>query len=232
MPELKVLVIEDDRRLGPLLLDLLESAGYLARLARRLDEAWDSLQAWHPAAVLLDLGLPDGDGLDFCGRLRGDERFKDLGILMLTARGDKQDVVRGLEQGADDYLTKPFNERELLARLKALTRRFEGKSAPPAGALSSGSLRLDLSAHEAWLGHEPMALTLREFELLKVLMQHVDEALSREKILDLAWGEGTATVSKVVDVHCHYLRKKMGAEAERLVTVPQVGYRLLPPLTS
>lgn len=229
MPEPKVLVIEDDRRLGPLVVELVEAAGFQARLARRLDEAWTLAQDWQPDALVLDLGLPDGDGLDFCGRVRADARLRRCGVLMLTARGSKQDVVRGLEQGADDYLSKPFNERELAARLKALLRRFEAPGAPPSSGPRSGRLRLDLSAHEAWLGAERLSLTLREFELLRVLIEHAGVALSRERILDLAWGEGTAAVPKVVDVHCHYLRKKLGDEAARIVTVPQVGYRLDPP---
>jgi len=223
--ETTIVVVEDD----PNIADLLDL--YLRREGWRVLSCPDGetgLQLVHdhsPRVVLLDVGLPGTlDGLEVCRRLR--EARPDLGIIMVTARDGEIDRVLGLELGADDYVTKPFSPREMVARVKALLRRSEPNRAATAPAIHDlGEIVVDCGRRQAELGGEPIALAAREFDLLVFLCEHRGLALSRRQLLDGVWGDGWIGDERTVDVHVRQLRKKLG-DSFALSTVWSVGYRL------
>jgi two-component system phosphate regulon response regulator PhoB len=221
-----VLVVEDDVAVLRLTSDLLRGEGCRVMGAATLEEGWSLASKHLPALVVLDWQFPKGSGLDLCKKLKASPITKAAGVFMLTARGASNDIVEGLKAGADDYMPKPFHEQEFLARVEALLRRFQPATRPAKVELESGALRLSRSSRKAWNGEEELRLTLREFELLSVLMQRPGEALSRDELIQAAWGPGTAIVAKAVDVHITHLRAKLTSEAARIKSVPQVGYRL------
>lgn len=221
-----VLVVEDDPAVLRLTSDLLRGEGCQVLGAPTLEEGWALASKHLPALVVLDLQFPKGNGIDLAKKLKSSPITKAMGIFMLTARGASEEIVEGLKAGADDYMAKPFHEQEFLARVEALLRRFLPAMKPGKAELASGSLRLSRSSRQAWAGEEELRLTLREFELLSVLLSRPGEALSREELIQAAWGPGTAIVAKAVDVHITHLRAKMGAEGARIKSVTQVGYRL------
>lgn len=225
----RALVIDDERALASIVASYLRQAQFETteshegveglRLARELD----------PAVVVLDLGLPGMDGVEVCRQIR---TFSDCYIIMLTARVDEMDKVIGLSVGADDYLTKPFSPRELVARVQAMLRRPRGG----ASALSVsnptrrfGDLRIDPGGREVWLGDEMVAVTRTEFDILDALSANPNLVLSRRQILDDVWGPGWIGDEHVVDVHVANLRKKLEAipsEPRYILTVRGVGYRM------
>jgi DNA-binding response OmpR family regulator len=233
MPEKKavrqeILIVEDEPSVAKTLSDVLIAEGYNTQMADTLKAARAFLATTIPELVMLDLNLPDGDGLELAAFLRQSGNPAPCGLIMLTARGSKDDIVRGLELGADDYLTKPYHEREMLARVGALLRRKETKTGGvtrKARLLKHGIISLDPFSHEVWLDGEETKLTRREFEILKVFMQHPGQALSREAIIQEAWGGDLSIVQRVVDVHVGHLRRKLGEAAAKIETVPQVGFR-------
>lgn len=192
----------------------------------RVMTAQDALAAEPADIVLLDLGLPDGDGLQVCRLLR---RRHNCGVIMLTARGEPRDRVLGLRTGADDYVVKPFELEELLARIDAVARRTRtDRSRPEAlGTLEAGELVLDLDARNARLGDRELALTPKEFDLLRLLVAHHGRVCSRSMILDQVWEAAYETPSRTLDVHVAALRTKLGAAAPvEIRTVRGVGYLL------
>jgi two-component system alkaline phosphatase synthesis response regulator PhoP len=227
MKDIHVLIIEDDPAVLTLTRDMLFKEKYLVQTAGTLSEGRSALHKMHPDLVVLDLGLPDGDGLSLCRDLKRDPSTHEIPVFILTARGSSEEIVAGLESGADDYLPKPFNEREFLARARTILRR-KGTGAVGSERVS-GLLKLNTDAHEAWCKGKPVDLTLREFEILQVFLDNPGKALGRDEIVKLAWGPTTAIVPRVVDVHVGHLRNKLGAEGKRIETIPQVGYRLAPP---
>jgi DNA-binding response OmpR family regulator len=226
MKGVKVLVIEDDPSVSAVVRDLLVAEEYNVQVAGDLASGLAQAVQFRPQLIILDLNLPDGDGLKLCASLKESTSTRDIEIFMLTSRGTAEDIVRGLEAGAEDYLAKPFHQREFLARVRKILRRSQ--AAPASEAIASGRLKLDPSSHEAWLDSKPLRLTLREYEILQVLMEREGDALTRDDILRAAWGPSISIVPKVVDIHIGHLRQKLGAEGKRLATVPQVGYKLLP----
>ena len=228
MGTFRILIIEDDPTVATLTRDLLLKSGYEAETRSTGAEGWARLQAESYDLLVLDLGLPDVEGLEICKRVRESAAQGNLPIFILTARGSSDDIVRGLEAGAEDYLPKPFNEREFVARVQAILRRRTAQEARN-DFLSSGKIRLSPSSHEAWCSEKPVPLTLREFDLLRIFLSNPGKALTREELIKLAWGPTTAIVPKVVDVHVGHLRTKLGPEGKRIETVPQVGYKLLTP---
>jgi DNA-binding response OmpR family regulator len=217
-----VVVMEDDHNISDLV------ALYLRRDGFRVLQASDGLgglKAVHrerPRLVILDIGLPgEIDGFEVCRRLRKDG---DIPVVMLTARDDEVDRVLGLELGADDYVTKPFSPRELVARVRAILRRSDGPGRPPE-VLSVGELTVDQGRREVTVPAGPVSLTAREFDLLAYLMAHRGLALSRRQLLDGVWGGDWYGDERTVDVHVRQLRKKLG-DALPLTTVWGVGYRL------
>ncbi|MEX1142380.1 MAG: response regulator transcription factor [Thermoleophilaceae bacterium] len=218
----RVLVVEDDRDIADVLRRSLDLDGYEVRLAGDGQAALDQAGAFEPDAVILDLGLPKLDGVEVCRRLRADG---DVPILMLTARDGVDARVAGLDSGADDYLVKPFERRELLARVRALLRRR-----PPRGSASLvvGDLRLNADAHEALRGERRLDLTAREFELLEYLMRNERLVVSRERLLDDVWGYHPYAETNTVDVFVSNVRRKLEAEGEERIlhTVRGSGYVL------
>jgi two-component system OmpR family response regulator len=220
---MRVLVVEDEKKLGELLGRGLREEGYAADVADRGEAALWMARAVDYDAIVLDLMLPGVDGFDVCRTLRRDGVWTP--VLMLTARDGIEDRVSGLDTGADDYLTKPFSFDELLARLRALTRRAPAER--PA-VLEVGNLRLDPAAHRAWRGEQELDLSAKEFALLEVFMRRPGVALTRTKLLDGAWDLAFESRSNVVDVYVRYLRQKIDQPfgTQSIETVRGVGYRL------
>jgi two-component system, OmpR family, response regulator len=220
---MRVLVVEDEKKLGELLGRGLREEGYAADVADRGEEALWMARAVPYDAIVLDVMLPGADGFEICRRLRHDGVWTP--VLMLTARDGVDDRVVGLDAGADDYLTKPFAFEELLARLRALTRRAPVERPP---VLEVGDLRLDPAAHRAWRGVEELDLSAKEFSLLELFMRRPGITLSRTQLLDGAWDIAFESRSNVVDVYVRYLREKIDRPFGRdsIETVRGVGYRL------
>ena len=218
-----MLVVEDEKKLGELLGRGLREEGYAADVADRGEAALWMAQAVDYDAIVLDVMLPGVDGFDVCRRLRKDGVWTP--VLMLTARDAIEDRVSGLDTGANDYLTKPFSFDELLARLRALTRRAPAER--PA-VLEVGALRLDPAAHRAWRGDHELDLSAKEFALLEVFMRRAGVALTRTQLLDGAWDLAFESRSNVVDVYVRYLRQKIDRPfgTDSIETVRGVGYRL------
>jgi DNA-binding response OmpR family regulator len=222
----RVLIVEDEPDIRDLVVHHLKREGYQVSAASSGEEALRQVQAAPPDLVLLDLMMPAMDGLEVCRRLRQDPATAMLPIVMLTAKGDEVDRVLGLEIGADDYVVKPFSPKELLARVRAVLRR--SRSAPGAAPLRLGALVMDLGTHTASVGGLALALTPKEFDLLRALVEARGRVLSREFLLDRVWGYSRASEieSRTVDVHIRRLRVKLGPEGRRILTVKSVGYRL------
>jgi two-component system OmpR family response regulator len=220
---MRVLVVEDEKKLGELLGRGLREEGYAADVADRGEEALWMARAVPYDAIVLDIMLPGADGFEVCRRLRHDGVWTP--VLMLTARDGVDDRVVGLDAGADDYLTKPFAFEELLARLRALTRRAPVERPP---VLEVGDLRLDPAAHRAWRGERELDLSAKEFSLLELFMRRPGVTLSRTQLLDGAWDIAFESRSNVVDVYVRYLREKIDRPFGRdsIETVRGVGYRL------
>jgi DNA-binding response OmpR family regulator len=216
----RVLVVEDDPDIGDVVRRSLRREGYDVRLAADGTTALDEAVVFEPDAVVLDLGLPEIDGVEVCRRLRAEG---DVPILMLTARDSVEARVAGLDSGADDYLVKPFDRQELLARLRALLRRR-----PPRGSASLvlGDLRLNPATREVFRGDRPLELTAREFELLEFMMRNERLVVSRDKLLEEVWGYAPFSETNTVDVFVSNLRRKLEANGEPRVlhTVRGAGY--------
>jgi DNA-binding response OmpR family regulator len=214
-------VIEDDEAIGALVGTYLEQAGFEVVRERTGARGFEAVDCREPRFVVLDLGLPDVDGFELCRRLRG---LGDVPILILTARDEEVDRVIGLELGADDYLTKPFSPRELVARVRAVLRRTD----PGSGSrvIQVGELRVDLRTRSATFGGSPLSLRTLEFELLAELAQNAGRVVRRDVLLDRVWGLSFAGGTRTVDVHVAQLRKKLG-RPDLIQTVRGIGYRLL-----
>jgi two-component system OmpR family response regulator len=218
-----IVVVEDDPAIGRLVAMYLEADGFDVDLAA--DGVAGLTAARRPATVMavVDLGLPGGlDGLEVCRRIRS---AGDLPVVILTAKRSEDDRVAGLELGADDYVTKPFSPRELVARVHAVLRRSTRSRPEPESVLVAGDVEVDLGRYEARVAGAPVALTPREYELLAFLARHAGAVMSRAQILDGAWGPGWYGDDRTVDVHVRQLRAKLG-EHLALTTVRGVGYRL------
>jgi two-component system, OmpR family, phosphate regulon response regulator OmpR len=222
----KLLLIDDDARLRTMVGDYLRGHGFEVDSAGTLADGRQRLSMGSYDALLLDLMLPDGDGLDFTRELRGEPRTRRLPLLMLTARGEPMDRIVGLELGADDYLPKPFEPRELLARVKALLRR-SAPDADDADVLRFGRLEIDLGAREARLDGQRCDLTGHQFDLLVVLAQSPGRVLSRDQIMDALKGHPMEAFDRSIDVHVSRIRALIEEDAKnpkRVLTVRGVGY--------
>ncbi|HEY3143966.1 MAG TPA: response regulator transcription factor [Acidimicrobiales bacterium] len=219
-----VVVVEDDDHIAELLELYIDRAGFRVARAVTGAEGLALVAAQQPAIAVVDIGLPDGiDGFEVCRRLRS---AGDVPVLMLTARGDETDRVVGLELGADDYVTKPFSPRELVARINAILRRSAAAVRDDArDTVVVGDVEVDLTRHEARRGGTAVKLAPREFALLAVLVENLGLVLSRRQLLDLAWGYDWYGDERTVDVHVRQLRRKLG-DGLPLVTLRRTGYRL------
>ncbi len=221
-----LLLIDDDTRLTAMVGDYLRGSGFAVDVAVTLSAGRARLRQGHYDALVLDLMLPDGDGLELTRELRADPRLKRLPLLMLTARGEPLDRVVGLELGADDYLAKPFEARELLARIKALLRRSQPDPANDE-VLAFGRLEIDLGARQARIDGQACDLTGHQFDLLVVLAQSAGRVLSRDQIMDALKGHPIEAFDRSIDVHISRIRACIEANAKnpkRVLTVRGAGY--------
>ena len=230
MSQKTILVVEDEENLRETLRYKFTAEGYRVITANDGEQAVETARSGRPDLVLLDIMLPGLSGLEVCRILRKD---MTVPILMLTARDDEVDKIVGLEVGADDYVTKPFSMRELMARVRAHLRRSEILAASPAEGtapvMNCGDLRLDAGAHKAWLRDKELDLKPKEFELLTFLMKNHGRVMKREQVLDQVWGYEAEVDTRTVDVHVRWLREKIEgdpAHPTRISTVRGIGYRL------
>jgi DNA-binding response OmpR family regulator len=225
----KVLIVEDDKDIVKILEYNLNKDGFRALTCRNGEDAIDLVKKEKPEIVILDLMLPGMDGLEVCKVLKKDEKTTSIPIVMLTAKTQESDKIVGLELGADDYITKPFSPRELIARIKAVLRRVKEKDKLPE-VLNIGDLSIDFSKIQVRLKGKLIELTAKEFELLKTLIKAKGRVLSRDYLLDTIWGFDKAMEiqTRTVDVHVRTLRKKLKHLAQHIITVKNYGYRFEP----
>lgn len=222
----KVLVVEDDAGIQELVRFSLDTAGYLTRGADSAEIAQKLIADELPDLIVLDWMLPGMTGLQFARLLRGDPRTRKLPIIMVTARGEEPDKIAGLEEGADDYIVKPFSPREMIARVQAVLRR----RAPELGQseLSNGPVRIDAISYEAYVNDQKITLTPVEFKLLRFLIANPGRVYSRGQLLDQVWGDHVYVEERTVDVHVRRLRMALGPAAEQLIeTVRGAGYKMV-----
>jgi DNA-binding response OmpR family regulator len=219
------LIVEDEANIASFVKLYLEKAGFAVERAATGADGVARQREADPALVVLDLNLPDIDGLEVCRRIRATSQVP---ILMLTARDDDIDKIVGLEVGADDYVTKPFNPRELVARIKTILRRAATPAAPAKRTvLTHGALRIDAGRREVTLDGQVLQLAPKEFDLLYALMEHHGIVLTRDQLLERVWGYTFAGDTRTVDVHVRQLRRKLG-DAAPIVTVWGIGYKAGP----
>jgi DNA-binding response OmpR family regulator len=220
-----VLVVEDESSIASFVSLYLKNAGYAVRTAATGAEALTEAAKADTSLIILDLMLPDVDGIEVCRRIR---KSSDVPILMLTARDEDVDKIIGLEVGADDYLTKPFNPRELVARVKSILRRaMPERRQQESAKLQHGDLKIDAGRREVRVGDEEIQLAPKEFDLLWELLDHKGLVLTRDQLLERVWGYTFAGDTRTVDVHVRQLRRKLG-DASPIVTVWGVGYKVAP----
>lgn len=226
---LPLLLLEDDPAIAETIVYALQREGFAVEHCLLLRDALAQLQRALPAAVILDVGLPDGSGLDLCRQLRQDPATAHLPVLILSARSEEFDRVLGLELGADDYLTKPFSPRELLARVRALLRRSQTTPTPAAQATAQPVFKHDLAGQRISLHGVPLALTRMEYGLLACLLDYPGRILARDYLFDRVWGEQAESADRTVDTHIKTLRAKLrGVDAQRdfITTHRGMGYSL------
>ena len=223
MTQHNILVVEDETSIASFVAAYLKNAGYAVRTAATSQTALTEIASEMPALIVLDLNLPDGDGVELCRRIR---KSSDVPILMLTARDEDVDKIIGLEVGADDYMTKPFNPRELVARVKSVLRRAAPERRRSETAeLSHGDLVINSGKREVHVGDEEIRLAPKEFDLLWELLDHRGIVLTRDQLLERVWGYTFAGDTRTVDVHVRQIRRKLG-DASPIVTVWGVGYKV------
>lgn len=223
-----VLLVDDEPSIIQLARMYLERDGFRVQAVGDGEKALEAIASQRPALVVLDIMLPKLDGFEVCRQLRS--RDDPVAILMLTARDEDIDKVLGLELGADDYLTKPFNPRELVARVKAILRRSERKPDTNESPQRVGELQIDPARREVLLGDQILALRSQEFDLLLVLVRQPGRVFTREQLLQQAWGFDFYGQTRTVDVHIAHLRKKLEGGSVKIETVTGVGYKLVVPL--
>jgi len=227
MSSTKILLVDDEQSILNLVEAYLKPEGFEVYTAADGPGGLKAAQAFKPDLIVLDIMLPGLDGLEVLRQLR---KTSNAYVILLTAKTEEIDKLVGLSVGADDYLTKPFSPRELVARIKAALRRLAGAGEPEKEVLLAGDLRVDLGSRRAWKGDAELQLTLMEFDLLRSLAENSGMALSRERLLERVWGADYYGDLRVVDVHIGHLRKKLG-DADLIQTVRGVGYRLDPGAT-
>ena len=226
----KILVVDDEENIAELISYNLTSNGYKVVIANNGNDAVKLAVEEKPNLILLDLMIPGKDGYDVCKYIRSNSEVRNTPIIMLTAKSEELDKILGLELGADDYITKPFSVRELLARVKAVLRRFS-ISEPESNILVFGNLTADFDKREILVNDKKLDLTLKEFELLEILIRNKGKILTRDTLLDKIWGYEYIGETRTVDVHIRYLRKKIEVDDKNpklIETIRGVGYRFNP----
>jgi DNA-binding response OmpR family regulator len=222
----RIFVVEDDHDIAQLIVHYLDKAGHTSEVLSSGTDVLAAARKRQPDLVILDLMLPGLDGLEVCRLLRADAASRDTPIIMLTARAEESDRIVGLELGADDYVTKPFSPKELVARVNALLRRVR-RPASTAHAVAYGPVRIDIERHTVTVEGCEVRLTAKEFLLLLYFVQHRGRVLSRDLLLSDVWGYQYTGGTRTVDVHVRRLREKMPFLGEAIVTVKQFGYKLV-----
>lgn len=222
----KIIVIEDEQRIADAIVYALKREGYIVEVVYDGEEAIHKLQEFTPDAIILDVMLPGMDGYDILKKLQNTDR---IGVIMLTAKEDIVNKILGLELGADDYMTKPFDMRELLARLKSLLRRMQKVETGKENAeIIVKGIKLHVSYRTAFAGDTELELTPKEYDLLKLLLSSPDRVFTREQLLDLVWGMEYYGGTRTVDIHIQRLRKKLGEDYSEIIqTVHGIGYKAL-----
>ncbi len=225
MAKKKILIVEDDRDISELVRYNLEREGYEVSALFDGGGAFDFVLKRRPDVVLLDLMLPEVDGIEICKMIKNQEKTKDTPVIMMTAKGEEADVVVGLQMGADDYITKPFSPKVLTARIKAVLRRtIQTAATANTQSRQYGDLSVDLSKHKVVYAGKAVALTAIEFDIVEFLSRSPGRVYTREQILDNVWKEGKFIIDRAVDVHIRGLRKKLGRGENYIETVRGVGY--------
>jgi two-component system, OmpR family, alkaline phosphatase synthesis response regulator PhoP len=225
---IKILVIDDEANILRLVRDYLEQAGYSVLTALNAETGVHALRRESPNLLVLDLGLPDQDGWDLTRLIRSDRQLTNIPIIMLTARVEDSDRIIGLELGADDYITKPFNPREVVARVRAVLRRVNSAKSTTSRRISIRELDLDIGEHTLTVGGEQVALTPTEFELLSLFMENPGHTYTREELLMKTLGYSYEGTSRTLDSHIRNLRQKIEpnpADPAYILTVYRIGYR-------
>ncbi|MDZ7761192.1 MAG: response regulator [Desulfovermiculus sp.] len=220
-----VLIVEDDPDILNLLSFTIQNQGYQAIQSRQGEEGLKMARTQRPDIILLDLMLPGMDGISVCKDLKSRVETANIPVIMLTAKGEENDRITGLETGADDYVVKPFSPRELVLRLEAVLRRYRNQQ-PTDDVWEQAGLRVEFDAFQVFLDKQEIELTSTEFHLLAALIRSGGRVLTREQLLDQVWGYEFDGYARTVDTHMHRLRHKLGRAAERIQTVRGVGYRL------
>jgi two-component system alkaline phosphatase synthesis response regulator PhoP len=219
-----ILIVEDEKDIIEVLRYYLEKDNFRVHVVQDGFGAIEAAARLIPNLILLDLMLPGLDGIEVCKRLKSDERLRDIPIIMVTAKAEEADKIRGLEIGADDYVTKPFSAKELVARVKAHIRRREGSV--PEKMFEYGKLKVDTVKHEVLYGNGEVELTAKEFELLLYLLENKGRVLTRDMILNHVWGYDYFGSTRTVDVHITRLRQKLPILATSINTIKSFGYKL------
>ena len=222
----KILIVEDEQDILQLVKHYLEKEGFRIIAAMSGLEALKKVKEDKPDLVVLDLMLPEMDGLEICKRLRSTPETAMLPIIILTAKAEESDTIVGLELGADDYVTKPFSPKALVARVKALLRRIERAPTHNMGLYQYGVLAMNLTRHEVRLGNKEVPLTAKEFGLLEHLLRHPGRVLTREVLLNTVWGYDYYGTTRTVDVHVRRLKQKLPLLEEAILSVKSLGYKL------
>jgi len=225
---LRALIVEDDADIGQLVARYLQKAGFVATVLTSGRDVLAQARREPPDVVLLDVMLPGMNGLELCRALRTDTATALVPIILLTARDGEEERIAGLETGADDYITKPFSPKEVVARVRALLRRTH-RTAPAAPTLTYGPLTVDVERHVVRHGGDEVRVTAKEFLLLQYLMAHRGRVLSRDLLLTDVWGYAYTGGTRTVDVHIRRLREKLPVLVDAIVTIKQFGYKLLDP---
>ena len=221
-----IFCVEDDSNIRELVVYTLESTGFKARGFEDGSSFLEALALESPELVMLDIMLPGEDGMELLKKLKSSPKTRDIPVIMVTAKGAEYDKVKGLDSGADDYVTKPFGMMELVSRIKAVLRRSRKNGAKNEDTIVLGEIEIDTRKHEVTTDGKVVNLTLKEYELLKRLMKNSNIVLTRDQLLEDIWGYDFDGETRTVDVHVRMLRQKLGKAGERIETVRGVGYRM------
>ena len=221
-----IFCVEDDSNIRELVVYTLETTGFQARGFEEGKSFLEALALETPDLILMDIMLPGEDGISLLKRLKNSSKTRDIPVIMVTAKGAEYDKVKGLDLGADDYVTKPFGMKELVSRIKAVLRRSGAAKKKAEDIIVSGSLEINTKKHEVKADGEVVGLTLKEYELLKRLMENPNIVMTRDSLLEEIWGYDFDGETRTVDVHIRTLRQKLGKCGERVETVRGVGYRI------
>ena len=221
-----IFCVEDDSNIRELVVYTLETTGFKSRGFEDGKEFLEALALETPELVLMDIMLPGEDGIELLKRLKASPKTRDIPVIMVTAKGAEYDKVKGLDLGADDYVTKPFGMMELISRIKAVLRRSQKSSNELQDIIKVGDIEIDTKKHEVTASGEIVNLTLKEYELLKRLMKNSNIVMTRDLLLEEIWGYDFDGETRTVDVHVRTLRQKLGKSGERIETVRGVGYRM------